>query len=283
MGKKKRKPINAQKNIESNNFTPKTEKRPANDINMIEIRNCSCRRKGYCIIREDKCLPSSFKCIKNKSVFGNSVLAFDPEASNSNKGKKSSRYDPWVEERYGTNKNISVLNMQGRNVVLHVFKGFLNLKKEYTIDYYVKVKDIRNNRSYNILVAYNRRTGNYYISDTQIKWLHKNSMFPDAIFRVCNEGSIPLMTDDFQEFSKLALYGYSAGKHGLDAENRHKILGHVIDKNIMSKYEIVEHLQGLISLREDRTDKDFSVAINNWRQDIRFVNDYHAPKGQKMH
>lgn len=42
----------------------------------------------------------------------------------------------------------------------------------------------------------------------------------------------------------------------------------------MRGYEIVEHLQGLISLREERTDRDFSTAINNWREDIKFVNDY---------
>ena len=46
----------------------------------------------------------------------------------------------------------------------------------------------------------------------------------------------------------------------------------------MSGYEIIEHLQGLISLREGRTDKDFSNAINNWREDIRFVNDYKVSK-----
>ena len=31
-----------------------------------------------------------------------------------------------------------------------------------------------------------------------------------------------MITDGFQEFSKLALYGYSVGTHGLNEKQRHK-------------------------------------------------------------
>ena len=136
------------------------------------------------------------------------------------------------------------------------------------------LKDIKTGRQYKILVAHNSKTNRYYISDTQLKWLHKRNIYPNTVFHACNDGSIPLVTIDFQEFSKLALYGYSAGKNGLSTQDRRKILKHILDNGIMSGYEIIEHLQGLISLREGRTDKDFSTAINNWREDIRFVNDY---------
>lgn len=150
------------------------------------------------------------------------------------------------------------------------------MAKQYTTDYYLLVKDIQTGREYRILVAYNSRTDRYYISETQLKWLHKRNIYPKTIFHASNDGSIPLITIDFQEFSKLAMYGYSAGKNGLKTSERRKVLKYVLDEKLMSGYEIVEHLQGLISLREERTDRDFSTAINNWREDIKFVNDYKA-------
>lgn len=113
----------------------------------------------------------------------------------------------------------------------------------------MKIRDIQTGKQYKILVAYNSRTDRYYISDTQLKWLHKENIYPTTIFHASNDGSIPLITMDFQEFSKLAMYGYSAGKSGLVTSERRKILRYVLDNRIMSGYEIVEHLQGLISLR----------------------------------
>ena len=78
----------------------------------------------------------------------------------------------------------------------------------------------------------------------------------------------------FNPFSRLALYGYSVGQKGLNDEERRKILAYVIDYQIMSKSKIISHLQGLISLRDKRTDADFSCAINKWQKDIIFVNEY---------
>ena len=158
-------------------------------------------------------------------------------------------------------KHVITVADTGKEVVLYVFKGFLNLKKENTTDYYVYVSDIKTNRRFRLLVAYNSTTKKYYISDTQIKRMHKQGVFSNAIFHASNDGSIPLIGVEFHEFSKLAMYGYSAGKNGLSAHDRHRIISYVLDKKIMRKYEIIEHLQGLINLREQRDDKDFSTAI----------------------
>ena len=145
---------------------------------------------------------------------------------------------------------------------------------EIDIDYYAKIADIGTGRLHKILVAYNMRSNRYYISETYLKYLHKRKIYLNAIICACNEGSIPLITLDFNEISRLAMYGYSAGKNGLSTDERRKILRHVIDNKIMRKYEIVEHLQGLINLREKREDADFTVAINNWKSDIIFINEY---------
>lgn len=251
-------------------------------ISKYELERCYHYRNGFCIIRDDKCVPFSLKCIKNKKSFSNS---FAPTGSWQTESKRkvyrnSKEYNPYEAERYGSNQNIKTLNYNGDSVELHVFKGFLNLKKENTTDYYLSITDIRTDKQCKILVAYNSKTDRYYISETQLKWLHKRNIYPSAVFYASNDGSVPLVTINFQEFSRLALYGYSAGKNGMKSQDRRKLLKHIIDNGMMTGYEIVEHLQGLISLREGRTDKDFSIAINNWREDIKFVNDYKASKNR---
>ena len=248
----------------------------SSSISQKDIRSCSCYRSGFCIIRDDKCSPNSLKCIKNKQTHRTTYAPTGTSQKESIRKifRNPNDYNPFETERYGHNQNIETLNYTDKLVELHVFKGFLNLSKQYTTDYYLIVKDIKTKSQYKILVAYNSKTDRYYISETQLKWLHKKNIYPNTIFCACNDGSKPLVTLDFQEFSKLALYGYSAGKNGLKTQDRRKILKHILDNNIMSGYEIIEHLQGLISLREGRTDKDFSTAIGNWKEDIIYVNDY---------
>jgi hypothetical protein len=240
------------------------------------MKKCAYYRENHCLLRDDKCKPSSVKCISNKKAYMSAMFVTSPIQSDEQRKtyKNPQSYHPFTDERYGMNQEVTVLNNLGNGVVLHVFKGFLNVSKVYTTDYKLTVKDFRTGQTHNIMVAYNKKTNRYYISDTQLKWLHKQNVYPDVIFSMCNDGSVPLVTVDFQEFSKLALYGYSAGKNGLKTSDRRKILKHIIDNKIMKRYEIVEHLQGLISLREERTDRDFSAAISNWREDIQFVNDY---------
>ena len=64
----------------------------------------------------------------------------------------------------------------------------------------------------------------------------------------------------------------------MKSKDRHRILAHVLDNKIMYRYEIIEHLQGLIMLWEMRSDKDFSAAINDWREDIIFINGYESKR-----
>lgn len=237
--------------------------------------HCSCCRNGYCSIREGACNPNSLKCIKNKKSFNNALAPIAPQEKDTVRVARRNRssYNP-LEERYGSNKNVEVLGKNKKPVALWVFKGFLNLNKKYTTDYYLFLNDVKKERNIRILVAYNSRTDRYYISDTQLKWLYKNKFYPDIVFNASNDGSIPMVTAEFQEMSVLALYGYSVGRNGLKAEERQDILEYVLDNRILSGYQIINHLQGLISLREDRQDADFTYAISCWREDIRFVNNY---------
>lgn len=135
-------------------------------------------------------------------------------------------------ERYGSNKVIITLS-DNSVAELYVFNVFLQLNPAQTIDYEMTIKDLHIGRTCTILAAYNKTTGKYYISETQIKYWHRKNFFSKIGLNMCNNGSIPMVTDAFQEFSKLALYGYKAGVHGLSETQRHRILGYVIDNKIM--------------------------------------------------
>lgn len=224
----------------------------------------------YCMRRDDNCNPNSFKCIKAQNP---RIKPLSTSGEIHNKSIKS-KYTPLMSERYGNNKKITILNKYKEIPVINVFKGFLRLDKTHTIDYKMFFKDIKSNAKQSMLVAYNNKTKKYYISDVQLKYLHKKGYFPKAIFITCDSGSIPFTNDNFQEFSTISLYGYSVGKNGLLQKDRRKILKHILDNKIMKGYEIITHLRGLIALREKRTDKDFSVAIKEWESDILFVSQY---------
>ena len=55
---------------------------------------------------------------------------------------------------------------------------------------------------------------------------------------------------------------------------------YVIDNKIMRGYEIIKHLQGLIFLRNEQYNKDFSTAIEDWENDIIFIEEYIISKSK---
>lgn len=244
-------------------------------------QNCPYNKNGWCNLADRKCIPYSIKCKYNKEVFRNNAFYYQTENPNkTNTTTKRSSYHLYEDERHGSNKIITTLS-DNSIAELYVFKGFLQLNPANTVDYEMTIKDLHTNRTCTILIAYNKVTKRYYISETQIKYWHKKKFFPKIILNMCNEGSIPMITDGFQEFSKLALYGYSVGTHGLNEKQRHKILKYVIDNKIMRGYEIIKHLQGLIFLRNEQYNKDFSTAIEDWENDILFVEKYVTTKSKQ--
>ena len=188
--------------------------------------------------------------------------------------KKYNNYVPSIVERYGCNKEIVEISYDEDNTKLYVFKGFLNLDRKTTTDYTMRIKDLWTGREIKILVAYSSNTKKYYISYTQLQWLHSKKSYPAARFFESSDGSESMDGNMFNPFSRLALYGYSVGQKGLNDRERQEVLSYVIDNKVMYKSKIIAHLQGLICLRENRTDKDFSDAIRKWKMDINFVNGY---------
>ena len=153
---------------------------------------------------------------------------------------------------------------------INVYSGFLNFNYNNTEDVILYLPDISNNNVYKVLGTYNIKSGKYYVSYEQVKKHIKGKHHIRARFRCFgNSGFV-----NFREFSELKLYGYSVGYNGETEFVRHHILRYVIENKVMSGMEIISHLQGQISLREYRTDKDFSAAISDWKKDIKYVERY---------
>ena len=49
----------------------------------------------------------------------------------------------------------------------------------------------------------------------------------------------------------------------------------------MKGYEIIKHLQGLIFMRNQQYNKDFSVSIEDWENDIVFVEKFITEKQRR--
>lgn len=280
--KKKKRYQQNNKKQDSNNIPIQKVSMPKVNQTQEKVKqNCPCNKKGWCIFADKKCIPYSLKCKYNKEVFKNNTFYYTTENNNkTNTTTQRSNYSLYEDERHGSNKVITTLS-DNSIVELYVFKGFLQLNPSQTIDYEMTIKDLHTNRTNTILVAYNKTTGRYYISETQIKYWHKRNFFPKIVLNMCNDGSIPMLTDGLQEFSKLALYGYKAGIHGLSENQRHRILEYVIDNKIMKGYEIIKHLQGLIFMRNQQYNKDFSVSIEDWENDIVFVEKFITEKQRR--
>lgn len=74
--------------------------------------------------------------------------------------------------------------------------------------------------------------------------------------------------------SILSEFGYSvSAQKGLSAKRRHKILKNLIDREVLSRQEIISYLEGFIRLR--KYDYKCRAAISKWKEDISFVSQYH--------
>lgn len=77
----------------------------------------------------------------------------------------------------------------------------------------------------------------------------------------------------WQEESYLRVKGYTVSQQeGLTESQRHQILANVIDSGVMSKNQIIGHLESMISLRKYQN--KYENAIRKWEQDIDFVKKY---------
>ena len=61
---------------------------------------------------------------------------------------------------------------------------------------------------------------------------------------------------------------------GLTEGQRHGLLTLIIRSEIISRWEIAEHLEQLINLNGNSYSKDMGIAISKWENDLAFLDEY---------
>lgn len=84
-----------------------------------------------------------------------------------------------------------------------------------------------------------------------------------------------------KQHSELYLLGYSVSTaDGMDTEDRRKLLRRIIDSCILTKHEIINHLEWLIHTRSSM--QHMENAVGEWSSDLRFVSLYNASSQQAI-
>lgn len=164
-----------------------------------------------------------------------------------------------------------ILDWTRKSPIVYVYEGFINkyVRNRPVIDCKANVKVMGSNTIIQIVVSYCPILNKYYLPYELVKnFIQKQISLNLKMVPVDN------FSTSFNEFSILSLYGYNAKQGGMPESKRRAILIYILDNKIMNGGQIISHLSGLISLRENRKDRDFSHAIGIWESDIKFVNDY---------
>lgn len=153
--------------------------------------------------------------------------------------------------------------------IVHVFQTFLYCSKnKHNLSFYkATVKDLKNEyRSHEANIIYCNDCERYYIDSTQYRNIRKLGILPN--FKVYPLESASNEFSSFKKESKLSLYGYNAQKN-TPVSYRQRILYDVINNNLMNTYDVISHLQGLISLAELRSNMD--EVIDRYKSDILYI------------
>ena len=76
--------------------------------------------------------------------------------------------------------------------------------------------------------------------------------------------------------SPLHINGYTVSQNSkLTESDRRRILGYVIDNDILSKSDVIYYLSMFIDRAQQRRHADMTNAIAKWENDLHWVNNYH--------
>ena len=234
--------------------------------------NCSYKKGDYCSYRDRKCNPKSAGCKKNWKPSMNSLAPPVP-VSSLPRIRNTKETDPLTD--YPELRKIDLIY---EIPTLYVYGGHLHESREDLEDVCVLCDLMGSSKIKGYLCAYSKKTDKYYIAISHIKYYAKVRKCPNAILKYatsweCTEPANQI--DGFNENSLLSLYGYHVGKtNGLPKKQRQVIIKHLIDKNIMTRYEITGLLQSFVELRRGREDVDYSACISDWEDDIQFIRAY---------
>ena len=127
-----------------------------------------------------------------------------------------------------------------------------------------------------IPVYYDKIRRNYFINEATYSLMRQQHGLPYMRLRtaVVNSGHSWGFTG-LKRNSELNLLGYSvSATYGMTMNERRKLLSEIIDSGILTKHEIMNHLEWLINTRMGQDHMD--NAVGDWKADLIFVSRYQA-------
>ena len=227
----------------------------------------SCK---YFSKRDESCERSQIRCMKLSHIKDPLCIYNKPDFRQEKRYSHNSYYifqDP----------NAPEIDVSNKSETVYLYKGDLIFSTNQVIDYRLIVGDIiRPYQKYRILVALNLKNNQYYLDYQQFYYHKRKGHALKLHIIISDEGTEDINSIyDFRQFSEISLYGYKVGKTSeLTTNDRQQILAYVIDNGILSRWKIISHLQGQIALKSELYDKDYSVSVEQWHNDILFVSQY---------
>ena len=129
-------------------------------------------------------------------------------------------------------------------------------------------------------VYYSRRQNRYFINEESYR-LYRTRYGLPYVHLVPGEYSGDMDYGNLRQYSELNLYGYSVAKSAdMTTGARQRLLQQLMDNGLMSKHQIVNHLEWLIHRQSGRVMME--DACDCWREDLRFVNNYKIQNQRKI-
>lgn len=129
-------------------------------------------------------------------------------------------------------------------------------------------------------VYYSKRQNKYFINEESYRQYRMRYGLP-YVHLVADEYDGDMDYGNLRKNSELNLYGYTVAKTAeMTTGERQRLLQQLMDNGLMSKHQIVNHLEWLIHSQSGRIRME--DACDCWREDLRFVNSYRLNAQRKI-
>ena len=129
-------------------------------------------------------------------------------------------------------------------------------------------------------VYYSKRQNKYFINEESYRQYRLRYGLP-YVHLVADEYDGDMDYGNLRKNSELNLYGYTVAKTAdMTTGERQRLLQQLMDNGLMSKHQIVNHLEWLIHRQSGRVKME--DACDCWREDLRFVNSYRLNAQRKI-
>ena len=129
-------------------------------------------------------------------------------------------------------------------------------------------------------VYYSKQQNKYFINEESYRQYRMRYGLP-YVHLVADEYDGDMDYGNLRKNSELNLYGYTVAKAAeMTTGERQRLLQQLMDNGLMSKHQIVNHLEWLIHRQSGRIKME--DACDCWKEDLRFVNNYRISTQRKI-